>query len=98
MEDEIGRLSAPCNGTGLADLFPSSEIDGQDLFESGTMRIMLTTSEHARHARAELDAIAAALRLSELAQLVVLGRRLLDLDSAREDEQGGEGSSLDDRR
>jgi hypothetical protein len=40
-------------------------------------RTMLTPSEHARHARAELDAIVAALRVHELAQLVALGRRLL---------------------
>jgi hypothetical protein len=37
-----------------------------------------TPSEDARHARAELDAIVAALRLDELAQLVALGRRLLE--------------------
>lgn len=47
------------------------------------MQAMLTTSEHARHARAELDAIAAALRLSELEKLVVLGRRLIEQSSER---------------
>lgn len=45
---------------------------------------MLTTSDHARLARAELDAIAAALRLSELEQLVVVGRRLLGQDPGRD--------------
>jgi hypothetical protein len=39
---------------------------------------MLTSSEQARHARAELEAIAAALRVHELALLVALGRRLLE--------------------
>ena len=39
---------------------------------------MLTRSEQVRHARAELEAIAAALRLDELAKLVALGRRLLE--------------------
>jgi hypothetical protein len=43
---------------------------------------MLTRSDHARHARAELEAIVAALRVDELAQLVALGRRLLDESSA----------------
>jgi hypothetical protein len=42
--------------------------------------MMLTPSENARLARAELDAIVSALRLHELAQLVALGRRLLDND------------------
>jgi hypothetical protein len=37
-----------------------------------------TPSETARHARAELEAIAAALRVPELARLVELGRRLLE--------------------
>ncbi len=41
---------------------------------------MLTPSEHARLARAELEAIVAALRFDELAQLVALGRRLLERD------------------
>lgn len=39
---------------------------------------MLTPSDHARHARAELEAIAAALRVHELAQLVALARRLAE--------------------
>jgi hypothetical protein len=40
---------------------------------------MLTTpSEHARHARAELEVIIAALRLSELTRLLELGRQLLE--------------------
>jgi hypothetical protein len=43
---------------------------------------MLTRSEHARFARAELEAIIAALRVHELAQLVALGRKLLDQDQA----------------
>lgn len=38
----------------------------------------LTPSECARHARAELETIIAALRVHELAQLVALGRHLLE--------------------
>ena len=38
----------------------------------------MTPSETARHARAELETIAAGLRLHELARLVALGRRLLE--------------------
>ena len=38
----------------------------------------MTQSETARHARAELETIAAGLRLHELARLVALGRRLLE--------------------
>jgi hypothetical protein len=39
---------------------------------------MLTTpSETARHARAELEAIIASLRVGELAALLELGRRLV---------------------
>jgi hypothetical protein len=49
---------------------------------------MLTPSEHARLARAELDVIVAALRVDELAQLVALGRRLLDQDQTGEDDVG----------
>ncbi len=44
------------------------------------MMAMLTPSEHARLARAELEAIVAALRFDEIAQLVALGRRLLERD------------------
>jgi hypothetical protein len=40
--------------------------------------LAMTPSERARHARAELEAIVAALRVDELAQLVALGRRLLE--------------------
>jgi hypothetical protein len=50
--------------------------------------LMLTPSEHARLARAELETIVAALRVHELAQLVALGRRLLDQDQAAEDAVG----------
>ena len=39
---------------------------------------MTTPSETARHARAELETIAAGLRVHELTQLVALGRRLLE--------------------
>ena len=38
----------------------------------------MTTSEAARHARAELETIAAGLQLHELALLVELARRMLD--------------------
>jgi hypothetical protein len=46
--------------------------------EPATEFSMLTTpSETARHARAELEAIIASLRLGELAALLELGRRLV---------------------
>lgn len=48
---------------------------------------LLTPSDHARYARAELEAIAAALRADELAQLVALGRRLLE-DKRSEPREG----------
>jgi hypothetical protein len=44
---------------------------------------MLTPSETARLARAELETIASALRVDELAKLVALGRRLLEHDAER---------------
>jgi hypothetical protein len=47
------------------------------------------TPANMRLARAELETIAAALRVHELAQLLALGRRLLD--------QGEEGQDLFDR-
>ena len=82
-----------------ADRVYSSTVNGQCQLGSGTMLAMLTTSEHARRARAELDAIAAALRLNELEQLVVLGRRLLEQDAKRSsDPFGGPRSSADVRR
>lgn len=37
-----------------------------------------TTSEAARHVRAELETIAAGLELRKLARLLELGRRLVD--------------------
>ena len=37
-----------------------------------------TTSEAARHVRAELETIAAGLQLRELARLLELGRRLVE--------------------
>jgi hypothetical protein len=40
--------------------------------------MMLTPSERARHARAELEAIAAALPVHELVRLVALGRTLIE--------------------
>ena len=40
----------------------------------------VTSSEAARHVRAELDAIATGLCLPELVQLVALGRKLLEHD------------------
>ncbi len=46
---------------------------------------MLTTpSENARHARAELEAIIASLRLGELAALLELGRKLLEQAEQRD--------------
>ena len=45
----------------------------------------MTTSEAARHVRAELETIAAGLQLHELARLLELGRRLLDDQSVRID-------------
>ena len=46
----------------------------------------MTTSEVARHVRAELETITAGLQLHELARLLELGRRLL------EEQDGGSGS------
>jgi hypothetical protein len=40
--------------------------------------VMLTNSERARLVRAELETIAAALQLEELAELLVIGRKLLE--------------------
>ena len=42
----------------------------------------MTQSEAARHARAELETIAAGLCLHDLARLVELGRRLFEHESA----------------
>lgn len=50
---------------------------------------MLTPSEQARLTRAELEAIVAALRIHELAQLVALGRRLLERGEPTEPQTGG---------
>ncbi len=38
----------------------------------------MTTSEAARHVRAELETIASGLALSQLVRLLEVGRRLLD--------------------
>jgi hypothetical protein len=46
---------------------------------------MPTPSEHAYLARAELEVIASALRLHELALLVELGRKLLDCGGSEVD-------------
>jgi len=43
---------------------------------------MRTTSEVARHVRAELETIAAGLQLRELARLLEVGRRLLEEQDA----------------
>jgi hypothetical protein len=43
----------------------------------------ITASERARHARAELEAIVAALRLHELAELVAHGREILERAAER---------------
>jgi hypothetical protein len=40
--------------------------------------VFMTTSEAARHVRAELETIAAGLQLDELVQLLALGRRLFE--------------------
>jgi hypothetical protein len=45
----------------------------------------MTTSEAARHVRAELETIAAGLQLHELARLLELGRRLIEEQSALND-------------
>jgi hypothetical protein len=51
-----------------------------------------TTSEAARHVRAELETIAAGLPLRELARLLELGRRLVDEQAEATGElTGGEG-------
>jgi len=42
----------------------------------------MTTSQHARHMRAEIEAIAASLRVHELARLLALGRLLLEVQDA----------------
>ena len=42
----------------------------------------MTTSEAARHVRAELETIAAGLQLRELARLLEVGRRLLEEQDA----------------
>ena len=47
------------------------------------MQFAWTPSENARSARAELETIAAALPADAIAQLVAIGRRLLDADDAR---------------
>jgi hypothetical protein len=49
---------------------------------------MLTPSETARLARAELETIASALRVDELAKLVALGRRLLEHEAERAQNAG----------
>ncbi len=53
-----------------------------------------TTSEAARHVRAELETIAAGLPLRELARLLALGRRLVDeqAEAAGDLAAGGEGA------
>ena len=48
----------------------------------------MSTSEAARHVRAELETIAAGLQLDELVQLLALGRRLAE-------EHGAAGPSTD---
>ena len=57
---------------------------------------MLTPSERARLVRAELDAIVASLRAHELEQLVVLGRRILEVADERR-AYGGEASLPSER-
>jgi len=42
----------------------------------------MTTSQHARYLRAEIEAIAASLRVHELARLLALGRGLLEAQDA----------------
>jgi hypothetical protein len=46
----------------------------------------MTTSETARHARAELETIAAGLGLRELAHLVAIGRRMAEACGAADEE------------
>jgi len=46
----------------------------------------MTTSQHARYMRAEIEAIAASLRVHELARLLELGRVLLEVQDAPDDE------------
>jgi hypothetical protein len=50
----------------------------------------MTTSEAARHVRAELETITAGLQLHELARLLELGRRLLEEQSCA---NGGHGEA-----
>jgi len=45
--------------------------------------VSMTTSEVARHVRAELEALASGLPLEELVQLLAVGRRLLEERDAR---------------
>jgi hypothetical protein len=61
----------------------------------------MTTSEAARHVRAELEAIASGLSLRELERLLALGRRLCEGDPGAEgtwgaeDSCGGRGAEVD---
>ena len=49
----------------------------------------MTTSQHARYMRAEIEAIAASLRVHELARLLAVGRSLLEVQDAPEEWHGG---------
>ena len=53
------------------------------LISISMMHFAWTPSENARSARAELETIAAALPADAIAELVAIGRRLLDADDAR---------------
>jgi hypothetical protein len=53
----------------------------------------MTQSEAARHVRAEIETIAAGLRLHELARLLEVGRRLLE-----EQDRGEDGASRGEPR
>ena len=48
----------------------------------------MTTSQHVRYLRAEIEAIAASLRVPELARLLALGRRLLEAQDAPNEVSG----------
>lgn len=53
----------------------------------------MTISEEARHARAELEAIAAGLPLRDLARLLALGRQLCERSADDLDAPDGRGES-----
>jgi len=53
----------------------------------------MTTSQHARYMRAEIEAIAASLRVHQLARLLELGRSLLEVQDTSEEEWHNGGAA-----